>query len=81
MEQRAAERRVDNVCHGECGWPVAGLLAEPFKDRVHGEITWLLRAERHFPPDRGAASDRVYCGVPMGACCRMCTESLSFSRQ
>jgi len=35
MEQRAAERRVDNVCHGECGWPVAGLLAEPFKDRVH----------------------------------------------
>ena len=31
MKQRAAERRVDNVCHGEYGWPVAGLLAEPFK--------------------------------------------------
>ena len=31
MKKRAAERRVDNVCHGEYGWPVAGLLAEPFK--------------------------------------------------
>ncbi len=31
MKQRASERRVDNVCHGEYGWPVAGLLAEPFK--------------------------------------------------
>ena len=31
MKQRAAEQRVDNVCHGEYGWPVAGLLAEPFK--------------------------------------------------
>jgi hypothetical protein len=31
MKRRAAERRVDNVCHGEYGWPVAGLLAEPFK--------------------------------------------------
>ena len=31
MKQRAAERKVDNVCHGEYGWPVAGLLAEPFK--------------------------------------------------
>jgi len=31
MKQRSAERRVDNVCHGEYGWPVAGLLAEPFK--------------------------------------------------
>ena len=31
MKQRAAGRRVDNVCHGEYGWPVAGLLAEPFK--------------------------------------------------
>ncbi|MEI9813593.1 MAG: hypothetical protein WDO18_13525 [Acidobacteriota bacterium] len=31
MKQRLAERRVDNVCHGEYGWPVAGLLAEPFK--------------------------------------------------
>jgi hypothetical protein len=31
MKRKAAERRVDNVCHGEYGWPVAGLLAEPFK--------------------------------------------------
>jgi len=31
MKRRIAERRVDNVCHGEYGWPVAGLLAEPFK--------------------------------------------------
>ena len=31
MKRRAAERRVDNVCHGEYGWPVAGLLAEPMK--------------------------------------------------
>jgi hypothetical protein len=31
MKQRAAARQVDNVCHGEYGWPVAGLLAEPFK--------------------------------------------------
>ncbi|MEP6963120.1 MAG: hypothetical protein ABI995_13655 [Acidobacteriota bacterium] len=31
MKKRAAERRVDNVCHGEYGWPVAGLLAEPMK--------------------------------------------------
>src|SRR5215471_4758399 len=31
MKRRAAEQRVDNVCHGEYGWPVAGLLAEPFK--------------------------------------------------
>ena len=31
MKRRDAERRVDNVCHGEYGWPVAGLLAEPFK--------------------------------------------------
>jgi hypothetical protein len=31
MKQRAAAQRVDNVCHGEYGWPVAGLLAEPFK--------------------------------------------------
>ena len=31
MKRRAAERRNDNVCHGEYGWPVAGLLAEPFK--------------------------------------------------
>src|SRR5579863_2424041 len=31
MKQRTAAQRVDNVCHGEYGWPVAGLLAEPFK--------------------------------------------------
>jgi hypothetical protein len=31
MKRRAAERQVDNVCHGEYGWPVAGLLAEPLK--------------------------------------------------
>jgi hypothetical protein len=31
MKRRAAERQVTNVCHGEYGWPVAGLLAEPMK--------------------------------------------------
>jgi hypothetical protein len=31
MKKRAAERDVTNVCHGEYGWPVAGLLSEPFK--------------------------------------------------
>jgi hypothetical protein len=31
MKRRRAEQRSDNVCHGEYGWPVAGLLAEPFK--------------------------------------------------
>lgn len=31
MKKRFAERQVDNVCHGEYGWPVAGTLAEPFK--------------------------------------------------
>jgi hypothetical protein len=31
MKRRAAAQRTDNVCHGEYGWPVAGLLAEPFK--------------------------------------------------
>jgi hypothetical protein len=31
MKRRAAERRNDNVCHGEYGWPVVGLLSEPFK--------------------------------------------------
>jgi len=31
MKKRRSEQRVDNVCHGEYGWPVAGLLAEPFK--------------------------------------------------
>jgi hypothetical protein len=31
MVRRTAERKVDNVCHGEYGWPVVSLLAEPFK--------------------------------------------------
>jgi hypothetical protein len=31
MKRRNAERQVTNVCHGEYGWPVAGLLAEPVK--------------------------------------------------
>ena len=31
MKKRAAEHRNDNVCHGEYGWPVAGLLSEPMK--------------------------------------------------
>ena len=31
MKKRLAESQVDNVCHGEYGWPVAGTLAEPFK--------------------------------------------------
>ena len=31
MKKRKAEQQVTNVCHGEYGWPVAGLLAEPFK--------------------------------------------------
>jgi hypothetical protein len=31
MKRRAAQQRADNVCHGEYGWPVASLLAEPFK--------------------------------------------------
>ena len=31
MKQVQANRKVDNVCHGEYGWPVLGLLAEPLK--------------------------------------------------
>jgi len=31
MKKRAAEYQATNVCHGEYGWPVAGLLAEPMK--------------------------------------------------
>lgn len=30
-QKRVAERDPTNVCHGEYGWPVAGLLTEPFK--------------------------------------------------
>jgi hypothetical protein len=42
MKRRTAERRVDNVCHGEYGWPVAGLLAEPFKFVQAPKETMLL---------------------------------------
>jgi hypothetical protein len=42
MKRRAAERRVDNVCHGEYGWPVAGLLAEPFKIVQAPKVTLIL---------------------------------------
>ncbi len=42
MKKRAAERRVDNVCHGEYGWPVAGLLAEPFKIVQAPKVTLIL---------------------------------------
>lgn len=31
LAKRTAERNVANVCHGEYGWPVLGLLAEPLK--------------------------------------------------
>ena len=42
MKKRAAEQRVDNVCHGEYGWPVAGLLAEPFKMVQAAKETMIL---------------------------------------
>ncbi len=42
MKRRAAERRVDNVCHGEYGWPVAGMLAEPFKIVQAPKVTLIL---------------------------------------
>ena len=42
MKQRAAERQVDNVCHGEYGWPVAGMLAEPFKIVQTPKLTMIL---------------------------------------
>jgi hypothetical protein len=42
MKRRAAERGVDNVCHGEYGWPVAGLLAEPFKIVQAPKVTLIL---------------------------------------
>src|SRR5665213_583526 len=42
MKERAAERSPDNVCHGEYGWPVAGLLAEPFKIVQAPEVTLIL---------------------------------------
>jgi hypothetical protein len=42
MKRRAAERLFDNVCHGEYGWPVAGLLAEPFKIVQAAKETMIL---------------------------------------
>jgi hypothetical protein len=42
MKQRAAERQVTNVCHGEYGWPVAGLLTEPFKIVETPKLTLIL---------------------------------------
>jgi hypothetical protein len=42
MKRRAAGQRVDNVCHGEYGWPVAGLLAEPFKIVQAAKETMIL---------------------------------------
>ncbi len=42
MKKRAAERDVSNVCHGEYGWPVAGLLTEPFKIVQTPKLTLIL---------------------------------------
>jgi hypothetical protein len=42
MKRRRAEQRTDNVCHGEYGWPVAGLLAEPFKIVQAPKVTLIL---------------------------------------
>src|SRR5690349_13430755 len=42
MKERAAERDVSNVCHGEYGWPVAGLLTEPFKIVQTPKLTLIL---------------------------------------
>jgi len=42
MKRRTAERQVDNVCHGEYGWPVAGMLAEPFKIVQTPKLTMIL---------------------------------------
>ncbi len=42
MKKRAAERNVENVCHGEYGWPVAGLLTEPFKLVQTPKVTLIL---------------------------------------
>ncbi len=42
MKKRAAERQVTNVCHGEYGWPVAGLLAEPLKIVQAPKVTLIL---------------------------------------
>jgi hypothetical protein len=42
MKRRGEERDVTNVCHGEYGWPVAGLLAEPFKVVQTPKLTLVL---------------------------------------
>jgi hypothetical protein len=42
MKKRAAERNVANVCHGEYGWPILGLLAEPFKIIQTPKVTLIL---------------------------------------
>jgi hypothetical protein len=42
MKKRAADRDVSNVCHGEYGWPVAGLLTEPFKIVQTPKLTLIL---------------------------------------
>ena len=42
FKKRIAERRVDNVCHGEYGWPVLGLLSEPMKIVVAPKETLIL---------------------------------------
>jgi len=42
MKKRAAERQVTNVCHGEYGWPVLGLLTEPLKIVQAPKVTLIL---------------------------------------
>ena len=42
MKKRAAEQDPSNVCHGEYGWPVAGLLTEPFKIVQTPNLTLVL---------------------------------------
>ena len=42
MKKRNAERDPSNVCHGEYGWPVAGLLTEPFKIVQTPRLTLVL---------------------------------------
>jgi hypothetical protein len=42
MKRKRAERSVDNVCHGEYGWPVLGELAEPLKIVQTQRLTVIL---------------------------------------
>ena len=42
MKKRAAARNTENVCHGEYGWPVLGLLAEPIKFVQTPRLTVIL---------------------------------------